>query len=138
MLLPALLWMVVGVMMLAVIIEVGHMLVARRQLQNDADSLASWGAMQLDVTGVRDSEGRRVDVLSPGGASPAMQKISEQAREMGYSEGEWEWRWGACHFQIRLQKKIPTWFGKALGIKEFTVAAVANGRLNNTDQPNSC
>ncbi len=137
-LLPALLWMVVGVMLLAVVIEVGHMLVARRQLQNDADSLAAWGAMQMDVTGVRDSEGLRVDVLSPGGASPAMQKIGERARQMGYSDDEWDWRWGACHFQLKLQKKIPTWFGKAIGVKEFTVSVVANARLNNSDQPNAC
>ncbi len=94
--------------------------------------------MQLDVDGLRDSDGSRVDILSPGGASPARAKIGEYLLSLGFSPDEWQWQWGACNFQLNLHRRVAPIFARVFGVSDFTVVATARARLNNTDSPVSC
>lgn len=141
-LLPAVIFILIGVLLLGVVVEVGNLFVARRQLQNDADAAATWGAMQLDIGGLRISDGSNVHVLSPGDdqdvADQAGTNIIDFMSSKGYSSDEWSWQWGRCSLQINIKRQIPTVFTSIVGVKEAPVAVSAKARLNNTDQKITC
>jgi hypothetical protein len=136
-------YLLFAVLLLGVVIEVGHLFIVKRQLQNDAGAGATWGAMQLDIDGLRISNGNRVDVVSPGDsndqvADRAGQNILDFMNAKGYSSGEWNWEWHGCTMQINISRKVPTIFVSVLGIKEATVNVAAKARLNNTDNKTGC
>lgn len=141
-LLPAVIFILIGVLLLGVVVEVGNLFVARRQLQNDADAAAAWGAMQLDIGGLRISDGNNVHVVSPGdnqdSADQAGNNIIDFMSSIGYRSDEWNWQWGRCSFQINIKRQIPTVFTSIIGVKEAPVAVSAKARLNNTDQKITC
>jgi hypothetical protein len=141
-LLPAVIFILIGVLLLGVVVEVGNLFVARRQLQNDADAAAAWGAMQLDIGGLRISDGNNVHVVSPGdnqdSADQAGSNVMDFMSSIGYRSDEWNWQWGRCSFQINIKRQIPTVFTSTIGVKEAPVAVSAKARLNNTDQKITC
>lgn len=141
-LLAVTLFILMGVMLLGVVVEAGNLFIARRNLQNDADAAATWGAMQLDIGGLRISDGSSVDVLSPGdsqeSADQAGQKIIDFMSSIGYRPGEWSWQWGRCTMQINIKRNIPTVFVSIIGVREVAVSVSAKARLNNTDQKITC
>jgi hypothetical protein len=139
--LPVVLFMLFGVMFLGVLVEAGHLFISRRQLQNDADAAATWGAMQLDIRGLRDSDGSKVHVMPPGSEnSPgwAGSKIEEYMQELGFNSSEYQWYWGKCTMQMQITRKVPTVFAGLFGIKEVPVATEAHARLNNSDNRTEC
>ncbi len=91
-LIPMVLFILMGIMLLGVILEAGNLFIARRHLQNDADAAATWGAMQLDIGGLRVSNGDKVHIISPGDnqaiADRAGSKIIEFMTMAGYRLGE--------------------------------------------------
>jgi hypothetical protein len=141
-LIPMVLFILLGVMLLGVILEAGNLFIARRQLQNDADAAATWGAMQLDIGGLRLSNGDKVHVISPGdnraNADRAGLNIIEFMSLAGYRSDEWDWQWGSCTMQIDIKHKVQTVFGSIFGIREVAVTVSAKARLNNTDQKVTC
>lgn len=141
-LVPIVLFILMSVMLLGVILEAGNLFIARRHLQNDADAAASWGAMQLDIDGLRLSNGAAVDVISPGDSQATADRaglaIIDFMTRAGYRSDEWNWQWGRCTMQIDLKHKVPTIFGSIFGLKEVIVTVSAKARLNNTDQKISC
>ncbi len=131
------------VMMLGLVVEVGHLFIVKRQVQNDADAAATWGAMQLDLDGLRISEGNLVEILSPGDsnvqpADRAGLNLVDYMAARGYLISEWQWSWGRCAMQINITRQVQTVFVSALGVKEATVNAAAKARLNNSDSRNGC
>ncbi|HEX2912212.1 MAG TPA: Tad domain-containing protein [Chloroflexia bacterium] len=141
-LIPMVLFILMGVMLLGVVVEAGNLFIARRQLQNDADAAATWGAMQLDIGGLRVSDGDKVHVISPGNtqesADVAGLNISEFMTRAGYHGNEWDWQWGRCTMQIDIKHKVPTVFVSIVGVREVSVGVSAKARLNNTDQKITC
>ena len=132
-----------AVLLLGVVVEVGHLFIVKRQLQNDADAGATWGAMQLDIDALRISNGNRVDVLSPGDSNTevsdrAGQNIIDFMSSNGFSLDEWNWEWHGCTMQINISRKVPTIFVSSLGITEATINVAAKARLNNTDNKTGC
>jgi hypothetical protein len=139
--LPVVLFMFFGVMFLGVLVEAGHLFIARRNLQNDADAAATWGAMQLDIRGLRDSDGSKVHVMPPGSEnSPGWAgfKIEEYMQELGFSANEYHWYWGKCTMQMQITRNVPTIFAGLFGVKEVAVATEAHARLNNSDNRTDC
>lgn len=141
-LIPVTLFILMGVMLLGVVVEAGNLFIAQRHLQNDADAAAAWGAMQLDIGGLRLSDGSNVHVLSPGDsqvtADRAGQNIIEFMAGAGYGANEWNWQWGRCTMQINIKRKVPTVFVSLVGVREVAVSVAAKARLNNTDQKITC
>jgi hypothetical protein len=141
-LIPMVLFILMGIMLLGVILEAGNLFIARRHLQNDADAAATWGAMQLDISGLRVSNGDKVHIISPGDnpatADRAGLKIIEFMTMAGYRSDEWDWQWGRCTMQIDIKRKVPMVFGSIFGVREATVSVSAKARLNNTDQKITC
>lgn len=141
-LIPMVLFMLMGMMLLGVVIEAGNLFIAQRQLQNDADAAATWGAMQLDIVGLRVSDGDKVQVISPGdnqeSADRAGLNIIEFMTRAGYRSNEWNWQWGRCTMQIDIKRKVPTVFVSIVGVREVAVSVSAKARLNNTDQKITC
>lgn len=141
-LVPVVLFILMGVLLLGVVVEAGNLFIVRRQLQNDADAAATWGAMQLDIGGLRVSDGSKVEVVSPGDtpetADRAGSNIIEFMTEAGYRTSEWNWQWHRCTMQIDIKRKVPTIFVSIIGIQEVAVSVSANARLNNTDQQITC
>ncbi|HEX2915009.1 MAG TPA: Tad domain-containing protein [Chloroflexia bacterium] len=140
---PVIFFMLFAVLLLGLVIEAGHLFIARRELQNQADAAATWGAMQLDIDGLRISEGNRVDILSPGDtnekpADYAGTRLVDYMQARGFRLDEWDWHWSACSMQINITRRVPTLFVSALGIKEATVSVAARARLNNTDNRTGC
>ncbi len=130
-------------LLLGVVIEVGHLFIVKRQLQNDADASATWGAMQLDIDGLRVSQGSSVEILSPGDsnsqpADRAGTNIIDFMAARGYTLKEWSWGWGRCALQINISRQVGTVFVSSLGIRQVLVNVTSKARLNNTDSKNSC
>ncbi len=131
------------VLMLGMVVEVGHLFIVRRQLQNDADAAATWGAMQLDLDGLRISEGRLVEILSPGDTNTqpvdrAGVNLVDYMSARGYLISEWQWKWGRCAMQINITRQVQTVFVSALGVNEAIISAAAKARLNNSDNKTGC
>ncbi len=131
-------FMLMGVTLSGLVLEFAHLLIVRGELQNDADAASTFGSMQLDSDGVRESNGAVIDVLSPGGASPAGAHISQYMVNSGYSSEEWSWEWGRCSLQINLFRKTPTVFFSFIGIEEVTVKVSSKAKLSNSANPNGC
>lgn len=141
-LIPVVLFILMGVMLLGVVVEAGNLFIARRQLQNDADAAATWGAMQLDIGGLRLSDGSNVHVVSPGDTQEAADRAGTNIIEFmagaGYRSSEWNWQWGRCIMQIDIKRRVSTIFVSIVGVREVAVGVSARARLNNTDQKITC
>lgn len=139
-LVPVIFFLLIGLLMLGLVVEVGHIFMAKQSLQNDADAAASYGAMQLDVTGVYDSDGRDIEVNSPGHSpsdpDQAGQRVADFMTSAGYQPSEYSWQWHRCSFQVKIERNVPFWFVSMFGVRQTKVSVISKSVL--FDGPNGC
>lgn len=131
--------LMIAVLLLGLLIEVGHLYIVQRGLQNDADGAAAVGAMQLDIRGLRDSNGSKVENDSTGDVSDptaAGQQVEDYLSRLGYQPSDYSWEWRRCQLRVSLKRNVPTIFVSIFGFTHTEVEVSSKAVIY--DSPTGC
>lgn len=131
--------LLVGTMLLGLVVEVGHLYITKRGMQGNADAAAAYGAMQLDIRGVRDSDGGKIENNSIGDVTnPTVQgqRVEDFLAQLGYGSGEYTWEWRRCQLKVSIKRNVPTIFVSIFGVRATPVEVSSKAVI--FDNPNGC
>ena len=100
---------------------------------------AAYGAMQLDIRGLRDSNGSIVENDATGEVSnPTVsgQSVEDFMAQLGYGSSDYTWEWRRCQLKVSIKRSVPTLFVSIFGVRNTIVQV--SGKAVLFDRPDGC